>query len=785
MKFPESWLRTLVDPPLDGTALAERLTMSGLEVETLEPVAPPFSGVVIGRITAVAAHPNADRLRVTLVDAGDGKPVNVVCGAPNVKPGMLAPFARVGAQLPGLEIKLAQVRGVESHGMLCSAKELGLSEDAAGLYALPVDAPLGASVREYLNLDDLIFTLKLTPNRADCLSVEGIAREVGAVTGAASARVSVNPVPAVLQDRTAIDIESPAACGRYCGRIVRGVNPRAPSPPWMVERLARSGLRPISAIVDVTNYVMLELGQPLHAFDLGKLAGGIHVRMARDGESLVLLNGESRTLDARCLVIADDRKVVALAGIMGGAGTAVSDATQDILLESAFFAPESIAGRGRGLTLATDSSHRFERGVDFEGQARALERATGLILDICGGRPGPVAEARGDLPARKPVTLRLARARRLLGLELPVEAVREMLQRLQLTPASNGDAVTVTPPPFRFDLAIEEDLVEEVARVHGYDRIPAATPVGRQPMLPATEERRTADDVRHLLAARDYQEVVTYSFVDEAWERDFAGNAHPVALANPIASQMGVMRSSLIASLADRVRFNLSHQQERVRLFEIGRCFQLDGAAYRQPLRVGGIAIGPVLPVQWAARPAPVDFYDVKSDVAALMAPAPIETRPCTHPGLHPGKSAELVAGGETIGILGALHPEWVQKYDFPYEPIVFEINLDAVLRRRTPHYEAISRFPLVRRDLAVEVGAEYPVSAILDALKKASPGIVSDVALFDVFRGKGIDSDKKSLAFRITMQDTAKTLTDAEVEAAVAALLKVLREEFGGRLRE
>jgi phenylalanyl-tRNA synthetase beta chain len=785
MKFPESWLRTLVDPPLDSAALAERLTMSGLEVETLEPVAPLFSGVVVARVTAVAAHPNADRLRVTLVDAGDGKPVNVVCGAPNVKPGMLAPFARMGAQLPGLEIKLAQVRGVESHGMLCSAKELGLSDDAAGLYVLPSDAPLGASLREYLNLDDLVFTLKLTPNRADCLSVEGIAREVGAVTGTAFARVGVNPVPAIVQDRVAIDIRAPAACGRYCGRVMRGVNPGAPTPPWMVERLTRSGLRSISAIVDVTNYVMLELGQPLHAFDLGKLAGGIQVRMAREGEPLALLNGESRTLNGRCLVIADDRKAVALAGIMGGSETAVGDATRDILLESAFFVPDAIAGRGRELTLATDSSHRFERGVDFEGQARALERATALILDICGGRPGPISEERGDLPARKPVTLRLARARRLLGLELPAATVQETLDRLQLSPRADRETISVTPPPFRFDLAIEEDLVEEVARVHGYDRIPAVTPVGAQPMLPATEQGRTADDVRHFLAGRDYQEVVTYSFVDEAWERDFCANTRPVALANPIASQMSVMRSSLIASLADRVRFNLSHQQERVRLFEIGRCFEPEGQAYRQPLRVAAIAIGPVLPTQWGARPAPVDFFDMKADVAALMAPSGVETRPCAHPALHPGKAAELVAEGVVIGVLGALHPQWVQKYDFPYEPIVFEINLDEVLRRGTPRYEPVSRFPAVRRDLAVEVGVQYPVSDVLEALKKASLGIVSDVALFDVFRGKGIDSDKKSLAFRITMQDTAKTLTDAEVEAAVAALLKVLREEFGGRLRE
>jgi phenylalanyl-tRNA synthetase beta chain len=785
MKFPESWLRTLVDPPLDSVLLAERLTMSGLEVETLEPVAPEFSGVVVGRVTAVAAHPNADRLRVTLVDAGDGRPVNVVCGAPNVRPGMLAPFARVGAQLPGLEIKLAQVRGAESHGMLCSAKELGLSADAAGLLELPADAPVGASLREYLNLDDRLFTLKLTPNRADCLSVEGLAREVGAVTGTPAARVSVKPVPAVIQDRVAIDIAAPQACGRYCGRIVRGVNAAAPTPSWMAERLVRSGLRPVSAIVDVTNYVLLELGQPLHAFDFGKLRGGIHVRFATEGETLALLNGESRTLNERCLVIADDQHAVALAGVMGGADSAVGAATSDIFLESAFFAPDAIAGRGRELTLATDASHRFERGVDFEGQTRAIERATTLILDICGGRPGPVVEAHGALPARPPVRLRVARARRVLGIDVPVDAAMETLDRLGLAPRVEGDVITVTPPACRYDLAIEEDLIEEVARIHGYDRIPATAPAGTQRMLPASEQGRTADDVRHLLARRDYQEVVTFSFVEAVWETDFCANAAPVALANPIASQMSVMRSSLIGSLVDRARFNLSRQQERIRLFEIGRCFVHADAETLQPMRVAGLAAGPAASLQWATPARPVDFYDVKADLEALLAPVTIATRPVRHPALHPGKSAEVVAGGQEIGVIGELHPAWAKKYDLPYATVVFEIDLVSILSRQVPAYAEVPRFPAVRRDIAVEVAAQHPVSAIVEALKTRAPDIVSDVVLFDVFRGKGIDSDKKSLAFRVTMQDTAKTLTDAEVEAAVATLLKVLREEFGGRLRE
>ncbi len=785
MKFPESWLRTLVDPPLDSAALAERLTMSGLEVEQLEPVAPAFSGVVVGRVTAVAAHPNADRLRVTLVDAGDGRPVSVVCGAPNVRPGMLAPFARVGAQLPGLEIKLAQVRGVESHGMLCSAKELGLSADAAGLLELPEDAPVGAALREYLNLDDLLFTLKLTSNRADCLSVEGIAREVGAITGTAAARVSVKPVPAVIPDRMAIEIAAPQACGRYCARLVRGVNAGARTPAWMAERLVRSGLRPVSAIVDVTNYVLLELGQPLHAFDAGKLAGGMHVRLAGEGETLALLNGESRTLHARCLVIADDRCAVALAGIMGGAETAVSAATTDILLESAFFAPEAIAGRGRDLALATDSSHRFERGVDFEGQARALERATTLILDLCGGQPGPVAEACGELPARQPVRLRVARARQVLGIEVSTDTAAETLARLGLSPEVQGELITVTPPACRYDLAIEEDLIEEVARIHGYDRIPATVPAGTQAMLPASEGTRTADDIRALLARRDYQEIVSFSFVEASWERDFCANASPVALANPIASQMSVMRSSLIGSLVDRARFNLSRQQERIRLFEVGRCFLESGDETLQPLRVAGLAVGPAVPLQWGTAVRSVDFYDVKSDLEALLAPVAIETRVVQHPALHPGKSAEVILDGRVIGVLGELHPAWAKKYDLPYLSVVFEIDLSSILDRKIPSHAEVPRFPFVRRDIAVEVGAQHPVSAIVGALKKRAPGIVSEVVLFDVFRGKGIDSDKKSLAFRVTMQDTSKTLTDAEVEAAVATLLKVLREEFGGRLRE
>ncbi|HEX2829478.1 MAG TPA: phenylalanine--tRNA ligase subunit beta [Burkholderiales bacterium] len=783
MKFSENWLRTFVDPKLDTNALADAITFGGIEVEEIEPAAPSFAQVVVGEVLSVEKHPNAERLSLCQVNVGVA-PLAIVCGAPDVRAGMKVPTALVGAKLPGIEIKAAKVRGIESHGMLCSEKELGLSEESSGLMALPADATVGMSVRELLDLDDAVLTTKPTPNRGDCLSILGVAREVAAITGAAARLPQVDPVPAATDAALTVTLETPDACPLYCGRLVKGVNARAATPQWMRARLERSGLRSISAIVDITNYVMLELGQPLHAFDANKLEGGIRVRCARPAEKLELLNGETRELSPEYLVIADEEKAVALAGIMGGAGTAVDDATRDIFLESAFFSPDVIAGKSRVLGFGSDSSFRFERGVDFGGTHRALERATQLVLELCGGAAGPVTEARATLPERKPVTLRLTRAQRVLGIALPAGEVEDVLKRLGFAYESRDGAFVVTPPTYRFDIEIEEDLIEEIARIRGYENIPAAEPLARVSMLRAPEATRSRAALRARVAERDYTEVVTYSFIDAKWEAELAGNPHPVALANPIASQMSVMRSSLIPGLIDAVAFNVRHRQARVRVFEIGRCFRKAGDDYAQPVRVGGAAYGDALPEQWGMPARRVDFYDVKGDLEAVFAPREPRFEAAEHPALHPGKSAKLIVGTQTVGWIGELHPRWQQKYDLPLAPVLFELEYDALAAGEVAAYREIPRFPPVRRDMAALFDEAVPYQAVIEALKADAAPIVTDVRLFDVYRGKDLEKGKKSLAFRVLLQDTRKTLTDAEVESAVSRLRDVLRQRFDAKLR-
>ena len=642
MKFSENWLRTFVDPPVTSAALADVLMMSGLDVEAVEPAAPPFERVIAAEVVEVAKHPSADRLHVCRVNTGSDT-LSVVCGAPNVAAGMRVALAQVGAKLPGSEIRLAKVRGVESSGMLCSARELGISDDASGLIALPADAPLGADVRKVLDLDDQLITIKPTPNRGDCLSLLGIAREVAAMTGCALKAPPIAPLQEEIADRIEIAVEAKAGCPRYSARIVRGVNALAASPRWLVQRLERSGLRSISAIVDVTNYVMLELGQPLHAFDLAGLDGGIRVRAGRAGETLKVLNGQDVALDAGSLVIADQSKALALAGIMGGAASGVGDQTRDVLLESAFFAPAAIAGKARALGFGSDSSYRFERGVDFAATARALARATQLVIEICGGRAGPVCEAQAELPQRPPVRLRRARAERILGVALNAPEVADIFRRLGYAYEQRGDEFLVTPPSYRFDLAIEEDLIEEVARVRGYDRIPEGKPQGGAVILPAVETSMTNRALRARLVARDYQEVVTYSFVDRNWELDFGGNESPVMLANPIAAQLSTMRSNLLGSLVDCLKLNLSRQQERVRLFEIGCCYERAGSGYAQRRMVGGLAYGGAVAEQWGADKRRVDFYDVKSDLESLMTGRKIQFRARSASGAAPGAGRHTV----------------------------------------------------------------------------------------------------------------------------------------------
>jgi len=784
MKFSENWLRTFVNPPLTTSQLMDAIAMGGLDVEHVEPAALPFEHVVTGEVVRVGRHPNADRLTVCEVNVGD-KLLTIVCGAPNVAVGAKVPTALVGSRLPGLDVGVAEVRGVESRGMLCSARELGLAEEAAGLLLLPPEAIPGVDVRKILELDDQLITLKPTPNRGDCLSIAGIAREVGAVTGAAYLALDIKPVRVTSTDRLSVTLEAPQACPRYCGRLVRGVNIGAVTPEWMARRLARSDIRTISALVDITNYVMLELGQPLHAFDAAKLAGGIRVRQAKVGEKLTLLNGAEPALDPSFLVIADERQAVALAGVMGGLESSVSDVTRDVFIESAFFAPTAIAGKSRTLGFASDSAYRFERGVDFAGTAAALERATQLVLEICGGTPGPVTEARATLPAREPVRLRLARVERLLGVRLDGTQVSDILRRLRFEFTAAGGEFRVTPPSFRFDIAIEEDLVEELARVYGYERIPATLPAARVTLLPVPETTRSASAIRALFAARDYQEIVSYSFVEESWERDLAGNSAPVALANPIASHMGVMRSTLAGSLLGCLVRNLSHQQSRVRLFELGRCFMTDASGdYRQPVRVGGIACGDVVEEQWGAAPRQLDFFDVKGDIEALLAPRLPQFRHSEHPALHPGKSAQIMLEGRVAGWIGELHPRWQRKYDLALPPILFELDYDVIIERDLPAFQEISRFPAVRRDISAEFDEEVTYDAVLAGLRAKMPAFVTEISLFDIYRGSGVEKGRKSLAFRVLLQDTQKTLTEAEVESAVEELRQVLQQRFNAKLR-
>ncbi|MGE5524116.1 MAG: phenylalanine--tRNA ligase subunit beta [Rhodospirillaceae bacterium] len=784
MKFSEHWLRSLCNPPLATQALADTLTFGGIEVELLEPVAPAFDNVVVGEVLSVTKHPDADRLNLCEVAAGDQK-LSIVCGAPNVRVGMKAPVALVGAQLPGgLAIKKAKVRGVESQGMLCSAKELGLSEEASGLLALSPDAKSGDDIRTVLDLDDTLFTTKPTPNRGDCLSILGMAREVAALTRTALKPPHSGAVEASTNDTLRVELAAPEACPLYCGRLVRSVRADTPTPDWMIQRLTRSGVRSISAIVDITNYVMLELGQPLHAFDAAKLKGGITVRYARSGEPITLLNGETRELTPSYLVIADDAHAVALAGIMGGAATAVDAKTQDIFLESAYFEPAVIAGKSRELGFGSDSSYRFERGVDFGATRAGLERATALVLEICGGEAGPITEAVAKLPRRAAVPLRLPRVQRLLGIEIEASEAEEILSRLGCEIVRGADHWLVTPPTYRFDISIEEDLIEELVRVYGYDRVPATIPEAAASMLPLPEATRSNAAIRHLMADRDYQEVVTYSFVDRAWEEDYCSNRAPVALANPIASHMSVMRSSLFGGLVDCVAFNARHKQTRVRVFEIGRCFSSARGGVDQPWRLGGVAYGAAVDEQWGSDGRKVDFYDVKSDVEALFAPRELRFEAAAHPALHPGKSARVLCDGVAAGWLGELHPRWQQKYDLPSAPVLFELDWDVLRGDRLPAYAETSRFPPVRRDMALVFDEETPYQEVMDALNARKPPIVAHIGLFDVYRGSDLGKGRKSLAFRVLLQDTRKTLTDAEVESAVAQLREILQQQFNAKLR-
>ncbi len=783
MQFSESWLRTLVNPSLTSDELSHLLTMAGLEVEEMIPVAPAFEKVVVAQVLTKDKHPDADRLNLLTVDIGQAEPLNIVCGAQNVTVGMKAPCALVGAKLPGIEIKQAKVRGIASFGMMCSEKELGLAEESAGLMVLAADAVVGQSIREHLDLDDHLITLKLTPNRSDCLSLNGIAREVAALTGSALHAVPKASFKQTGTQSRKIKVTASAACPRYTGRVISGVNAKAATPAWMVQRLQRCGLRSISALVDVTNYVLLELGQPLHAFDQNKLNGDIEVRFARAGESLKLLNEQTIALQDDMLVIADGKSPVALAGVMGGADSAVDDTTTDIFLESAFFAPSVIVGKSRRLGFGSDSSYRFERGVDFAATQVALDRATQLILEICGGQAGAVTEALGELPVRHPVKLRASRVFRVLGVALKADEIAQILSRLGMLFQQKGDEFSVTPPSYRFDIAIEEDLIEEVARVHGYENIQPAPIQARMTILPLAEALRPLAKLRQTMVLRDYQEAINYAFVEAEWERDLCGNAAPIALKNPIASQMSVMRSSLLGGLLGALRTNLARKHPRVRLFEIGGCFAAEAGTYVQNERLAGLAYGGAVSEQWGTPARNVDFYDVKGDVEALFAPRNLSFQAGHHPASHPGRSARVLLDGRAIGWIGELHPQWQQQYDLPQAAVWFEIELAALAQSNVPRLVDISRFPPVRRDIAVLADENMTVQALLDAMQAEKAPNVVELALFDVYRGKGVEQGKKSLAFRVLLQDTQKTLTDNEIEENIARLVAALHRQ-GAQLR-
>ena len=807
MQFPESWLREFCNPPLSTEQLAETLTMAGLEVEDLKPVAPPFTKIVVGEIREAVQHPDADRLRVCQVDVGQGALLNIVCGAPNARVGIKVPCALVGAELPPGDdgkpflIKVGKLRGVESQGMLCSARELKLSDDHGGLLELAPDAPVGQDIREHLKLDDTLFTLKLTPNLAHCLSVYGIAREVAALTGAPLVSPSFPAVAVAGADKLPVRISAPDLCGRFSGRVVRNVNTKAATPSWMVERLARCGQRSVTALVDISNYVMFELGRPSHIFDLDKIHGGLDVRWGKAGESLKLLNGTTVTVDDKVGVIADDQQVESLAGIMGGDATAVSDETNHVYVEAAFWWPKAIAGRSRRYNFSTDAGHRFERGVDPGQTVEHIERITQLILDICGTPDtacGPVDDIQAQLPVATPVTLRVARAAKVIGMPLTQAQCTDALRRLGLPVAEGEGTLTVTPPSYRFDLQIEEDLIEEVVRMVGYQQLPATPPLAPITARIRPEARRSAFAVRRALAALGYQETINFSFVEERWEHELAGNTHPIKLLNPIASQMSVMRSSLIGSLLQVLKFNLDRKAGRVNVFELGRVFLRDArsqntdttvAGFDQPMRVAGLAYGPRDTLQWGRSDKGVDFFDVKGDVQALLAPLQAVFAPAAHPAMHPGRCASVVIDGVAAGFVGELHPQWRQGYELAQAPIVFELALDAVLQRPVPAFQPVSKLQPVERDIAVIVAEAVTHSALLAAIHGADTrGLLKSATLFDIYRPQQANAamqlGEKSLAVRLVLGSDEATLTDEQIEAAIKAVLDNLGSSLQARLR-
>jgi len=792
MKFSELWLREWVDPSVSTDELAKILTMAGLEMESIEPVAGDFDKTVVGQVKSIEAHPDADKLNVCSVDVGTKKQLQIVCGASNVKVDMKVPVALVGASLPGgLKIKKAKLRGVESSGMLCSAKEIGLAESADGLLELAADAPIGKDVREYFWLDDQSIELSITPNRGDCLSIAGIAREVGTLCNTEVTPDQADEVNVVSKSSLPVTVEVPEDCPRYVCRILEDINPAAETPMWIQEALRRSGLRSLGPVVDITNFVLLELGQPMHAFDLAKINGGIRVRHAKKAEPITLLDGQEIKLTKGTMVIADDSQPVALAGIMGGADSAVSDSTTSILLESAFFNPLCIAGRARTYGLHTDSSHRFERGVDPELQRRAIDRATGLLIKAMGGNAGPIVEVVNEdkLPERQQVTLRSSRIKRILGQEIPPAEVENILKRLELAVEPVDGGWVVTAPSFRFDIEIEEDLIEEVARVYGYDKLPTTLPDSVSHMQASSESQVAMARLQEILVSRGYQEAITYSFIDPEHQQLFSPGEPPIELSNPISADMAVMRTSHWPGLAQALAHNLNRQQNTVKFFESGLKFLGQGADIKQERFISGMVTGSLLPEQWGEKDRPADFFDLKGDVEALLATVAdigsFSFKGEEHAALQPGQTAGIYdANGRKIGVLGALHPTVESTLGIDQKVYVFEIELKCFENARIPHFEVLSKYPEIRRDIALVMDEDITIDQLEKVVHEAASELLTHFQLFDVYQGKGIDSGRKSVAFGLTFQDQSRTLEEADVEGAMAPILSAFEHKLGATLR-
>lgn len=792
MRISLAWLREWVDAGLEPAELAARLTMSGIEVESIEAAAGDFQGIVVGEVLSVERHPGADKLTVCQVAGGGPSLVQVVCGASNVRAGMKTPLALEGAKLTaGTVIQRTRLRGVESNGMLCSARELGLSDEHEGILELPDELVTGTSFRDALALDDTILTLNVTPNRGDVLSVLGVAREVAAITARKLAPPALEPVAAVTREKFSVRLEAPAACPRFAGRVIQGVNPAARTPLWMRERLRRAGIRPIRPVVDVTNYVMLELGQPLHAYDLRRLSGRIEVRMAREGEKLLLLDGREIALDPATLVIADDIGPVGLAGVMGGEKSGIAADTADVFLEGAFFPPDTVAGVARRHGFVTDAAQRFERGVDPRGQERAIERATELLLAIAGGRPGPAVLTQDDAsqPRRPGVTLRPERVASLLGVQIPRAEIEEILRRLGMQVAGAGDVLGVIPPSHRFDIAIEQDLVEEVGRIFGYDNIPRTDARMPQRPQPATERAVTRERLRLLLVDRGYQEVITYSFIDPRLQRRMFPGQEALALENPLSAELAEMRVSLWPGLVETARFNQRRQLERVRIFEVGTRFEMHGGRLVESQVIAGFVTGTALPEQWGTDSRAADFYDLKSDVDGLFAltgrQAEIsyiaEPLHC----LHPGRSAAVFDGKVRVGWIGQLQPELARLLELRTAPWVFELGIDPSFRSEVPVFREISKYPAIRRDLAVVVDEAVTLDELRESVNFAAKGLLRELAVFDVYRGKGVEAGRKSIALGLILQETSRTLTDEEADTVVTAVIERVKGDLKAGIRE